>query len=132
MKTEGNRFAFYLTKYCLIVLGCVIYAVGFQFFCYPNAITTGGNTTLVRDDGTSVTGERIDDEANPLAAPTQGDGKEDGTNPDGTDSNAIDTGKIAGIPIGILVGLVSGIIAALAAFLLINRKKDEEGGANEQ
>ena len=97
-----------------------------------NAITTGGNTTLVRDDGTSVTGERIDDEANPLAAPTQGDGKEDGTNPDGTDSNAIDTGKIAGIPIGILVGLVSGIIAALAAFLLINRKKDEEGGANEQ
>ena len=42
MKTEGNRFAYYLTKYCLIVLGCVIYAVGFQFFCYPNAITTGG------------------------------------------------------------------------------------------
>ena len=42
MKTEGNRFAYYLTKYCLIVLGCVIYAAGFQFFCYPNAITTGG------------------------------------------------------------------------------------------
>ena len=42
MNREGNRVAFYLTKYCLIVLGCVIYAVGFQFFCYPNAITTGG------------------------------------------------------------------------------------------
>ena len=42
MNREENRVAFYLTKYALIVLGCVIYAVGFQFFCYPNAITTGG------------------------------------------------------------------------------------------
>ena len=42
MNREGNRVAFYLIKYALIVLGCVIYAVGFQFFCYPNAITTGG------------------------------------------------------------------------------------------
>ena len=38
MNREGNRVAFYLTKYCLIVLGCVIYAVGFQFFCYPCGI----------------------------------------------------------------------------------------------
>ena len=96
-----------------------------------NAITTGGQTTLVRDDGTTVTGERIEDENNPLAAPTpQGDGTEgqNGTEP----NNGINTGKIAGMPMGILVGLVAGIAAALAAFLLVNRKKDdEEGGANE-
>ena len=85
----------------------------------------------MRDDGTTVTGERIEDENNPLAAPTpQGDGTEgqDGTKP----TNGIDTGKIAGMPMGILAGLVAGIAAALAAFLLVNRKKDdEEGGANE-
>ena len=42
MKTEANRVVYLLRKYILIVLGCVIYALGFQFFCYPNAITTGG------------------------------------------------------------------------------------------
>ncbi len=29
-------------KYLLIVLGCAIYAVGFQFFCFPNRIISGG------------------------------------------------------------------------------------------
>lgn len=29
-------------KYALIVLGAVIYAIGFQFFCYPNRIISGG------------------------------------------------------------------------------------------
>ena len=29
-------------KYLLIVLGCAIYAFGFQFFCYPNQIISGG------------------------------------------------------------------------------------------
>ena len=29
-------------KYLLIVLGAVIYALGFQFFCYPNRIISGG------------------------------------------------------------------------------------------
>ncbi len=29
-------------KYALIVFGCVIYAVGFQFFCFPNHIISGG------------------------------------------------------------------------------------------
>lgn len=31
-----------LKKYLLIVLGCAIYAVGFQFFCFPNEIISGG------------------------------------------------------------------------------------------
>ena len=42
MKTQENRFVYLLRKYILIALGSAIYAVGFQFFCYPNAITTGG------------------------------------------------------------------------------------------
>ena len=42
MKTEENRVVYLLRKYILIVLGAAVYAVGFQFFCYPNAITTGG------------------------------------------------------------------------------------------
>ena len=29
-------------KYLTIVLGCVFYAIGFQFFLYPNNITSGG------------------------------------------------------------------------------------------
>ena len=29
-------------KYLLIVLGAAIYAIGFQFFCYPNHIISGG------------------------------------------------------------------------------------------
>ena len=31
-----------LKKYLLIVLGCAVYAVGFQFFCFPNEIISGG------------------------------------------------------------------------------------------
>ena len=31
-----------IKKYALIVLGCAIYAVGFQFFCFPNEIISGG------------------------------------------------------------------------------------------
>lgn len=42
MKTEGNRWTQLVRKYLFIAVGCAIYAVGFQFFCYPNAITTGG------------------------------------------------------------------------------------------
>ncbi len=29
-------------KYLLIVLGCAVYGLGFQFFCYPNQIISGG------------------------------------------------------------------------------------------
>ncbi len=42
MKTEENRVVYLLRKYILIMLGAAVYAVCFQFFCYPNAITTGG------------------------------------------------------------------------------------------
>lgn len=31
-----------IVQYTVIVLGCVIYAVGFQFFMYPNNIVSGG------------------------------------------------------------------------------------------
>ena len=34
-----NRIVF---KYVVIVIGCVFYAIGFQFFLYPNNITSGG------------------------------------------------------------------------------------------
>ena len=33
-----------LTRYLVIILGCVLYALGFQFFMYPNAIVAGGVT----------------------------------------------------------------------------------------
>ena len=29
-------------QYLVIVIGCVVYAVGFQFFMYPNNIVSGG------------------------------------------------------------------------------------------
>ena len=31
-----------IKKYALIVLGCAIYGLGFQFFCFPNQIISGG------------------------------------------------------------------------------------------
>ena len=43
MKAQGNTKARHLfRKYFVIVLGALIYAVGFQFFLYPNQITSGG------------------------------------------------------------------------------------------
>ena len=41
-KTKGKRFLTLLKRYAVILLGSVIYAVGFQFFLYPNSITSGG------------------------------------------------------------------------------------------
>ena len=35
-------FQHLLQKYITIILGCVLYAVGFRFFLYPNNITSGG------------------------------------------------------------------------------------------
>ena len=37
-----KRFQHLLQKYGTIILGCVLYAVGFRFFLYPNNITSGG------------------------------------------------------------------------------------------
>ena len=39
---KSSRAARLLVKYLIIVIGSVIYAVGFQFFLYPNSITSGG------------------------------------------------------------------------------------------
>ena len=39
---KNNRFSHLLRKYLTIILGCVLYAVGFRFFLYPNNITSGG------------------------------------------------------------------------------------------
>lgn len=36
----------WITAYLKIVIGSVLYAAGFQFFLYPNAITTGGVTGI--------------------------------------------------------------------------------------
>ena len=37
-----KRFQHLLQKYITIILGCVLYAIGFRFFLYPNNITSGG------------------------------------------------------------------------------------------
>lgn len=37
-----KRFRHLFRQYFTIILGCVLYAVGFQFFLYPNNITSGG------------------------------------------------------------------------------------------
>ena len=43
MKATGDSKALHLIiKYLVIVIGSLIYAVGFQFFLYPNNITSGG------------------------------------------------------------------------------------------
>ena len=34
----------WIVTYCKILIGSALYAAGFQFFLYPNAITTGGLT----------------------------------------------------------------------------------------
>ena len=39
---QENRLARILRNYLIIAIGSVIYAVGFQFFLYPNNITSGG------------------------------------------------------------------------------------------
>jgi uncharacterized membrane-anchored protein YitT (DUF2179 family) len=39
---KENRLPHLARKYLTIVLGCVFYAIGFQFFLYPNNITSGG------------------------------------------------------------------------------------------
>ena len=41
-RLQEERIAHVLLKYLFITLGAVIYAVGFQFFLYPNNITSGG------------------------------------------------------------------------------------------
>ena len=41
-RLQEDRAAHILLKYLLITLGAAIYAVGFQFFLYPNNITSGG------------------------------------------------------------------------------------------
>ncbi len=41
-RMKSNIFFRRIVQYTVIVLGCVIYAVGFQFFMYPNNIVSGG------------------------------------------------------------------------------------------
>ena len=42
MDQKKIRALYLLRKYLTIVFGCLFYAVGFQFFLYPNNITSGG------------------------------------------------------------------------------------------
>lgn len=39
---EQSKIKKYVVQYLVILLGCVLYAVGFQFFLYPNSIVSGG------------------------------------------------------------------------------------------
>ena len=41
-KKQDVRIDRIVFKYVVIVIGCVFYAIGFQFFLYPNNITSGG------------------------------------------------------------------------------------------
>ena len=42
LKRKPNGLAHLVKKYSLIAVGCVLYASAFQFFLYPNSITSGG------------------------------------------------------------------------------------------
>lgn len=88
-----------------------------------NVISTGNESTIVRDDGTSVTTERIEEDANPLAAPTDGQG-EDATQTDGTTNPVSET--FFGAPIGAVLGGAGAAVAAALAYLFLKGKKDEE------
>ena len=41
-ETEKNRALKTILKYITIIVGAAVYAVGFQFFMFPNAIVSGG------------------------------------------------------------------------------------------
>ena len=41
-KSESKAFLKRLTKYLAIIFGSAVYAIGFQFFMYPNSIVSGG------------------------------------------------------------------------------------------
>ena len=91
------------------------------------SITTGNDTTLVRDNGNTVTGERIEDDTNPLAAPgAEGDAEGDGN---AAADAAADAASAAGMPASTIAAIAAGVIAAAAAvfFLLLRRNKDGEG-----
>jgi len=45
-KAAGNKALRTALNYFLIVLGCFFYAVGFQFFMFPNSIVSGGVTGI--------------------------------------------------------------------------------------
>lgn len=42
VRWKDNAVFWHVVQYLVIVIGCVIYAVGFQFFMYPNSIVAGG------------------------------------------------------------------------------------------
>ena len=45
-QTEKNLVLKRLLKYLTIVVGSAIYAVGFQFFMFPNSIVSGGTVGI--------------------------------------------------------------------------------------
>jgi hypothetical protein len=86
------------------------------------AITTGDNTTLVRDDGTNVTSERIEDDSNPLAAPTTStdegtEGKQEG------DAKQTSQG-ISPVAIGGIIG--AAVAAGIGLFVMLKRRGDSD------
>ena len=44
--SRGTCLRRLIFKYCMIVLGSVVYAIGFQFFMFPNNIVSGGVTGI--------------------------------------------------------------------------------------
>ena len=91
-------------------------------------VISGDNgTAIVNNDGTDLTTQRIEEEANPLAAPT--DDSEDAV--DAADSATATPQQPQGIGglIGILFALVFG--GGLVTFLLLNNKKKSEDEDDE-
>ena len=51
---EKKKALKYIMKYLVIVLGAAVYAVGFQFFLFPNAIVSGGGIAMIINVFTSL------------------------------------------------------------------------------
>ena len=41
-KIHENKVLYNIFRYVLIIIGSLVYAVGFQFFMFPNSIISGG------------------------------------------------------------------------------------------
>ncbi len=83
-----------------------------------NAVTGDNGTTVVNNNGTAVETERIDDDANPLAAPDTDEADEAGL------------GGLFAKLVGPLGALLAALIVALIAFFLRKKRKDDDASSD--
>ena len=89
------------------------------------AITTDNNTTLVRDDGSDVTSERIEDDSNPLAAPPT-TGTDEGTKPDAEQKPDAKQTTSAISPAALIGILAVAAAAGIGLFMMLKKKGDSD------